>query len=76
MLVETAYISNPREELNLRDPRHQAALAEAILKGVHGYFETYPPVGTRFAQARRSTVASVLASPAGGTDAAAVTRTP
>jgi N-acetylmuramoyl-L-alanine amidase len=76
MLVETAYISNPAEELNLRNPRHQSALAEAILKGVHGYFETYPPVGTRFAQARRSTVASVLAAPAGGSGAATVTRTP
>jgi len=76
MLVETAYISNPREELNLCNPRHQAALAEAILKGVHGYFETYPPVGTRFAQARRSTVASVLAGPAGASGAAAVSRTP
>ena len=64
MLVETAYISNPKEELNLGNPRHQAALAEAILKGVHGYFEAYPPMGTRFAQARRSTVASVLAAPA------------
>lgn len=76
MLVETAYISNPREELNLRNPRHQAALAEAILKGVHRYFETYPPVGTRFAQARRSTVASVLAAPAGAAGAATVSRTP
>ena len=76
MLVETAYISNPREELSLRNPRHQGELAEAILKGVHRYFETYPPVGTRFAQARRSTVASVLAAPAGASNAAAVTRTP
>jgi len=76
MLVETAYISNPREELNLCNPRHQGALAEAILKGVHGYFETYPPVGTRFAQARRSTVASVLAGPPGASGTAAVSRTP
>ncbi len=64
MLVETAYISNPQEEVSLRNTRHQAALADAIFNGVHNYFESYPPTGTRFAQARRSTVASVLAAPA------------
>lgn len=52
MLVETAYISNPREEVRLRSPRHQADLAEAIFAGVRNYFEQNPPSGTRFAQAR------------------------
>jgi N-acetylmuramoyl-L-alanine amidase len=64
MLVETAYISNPQEEVSLRNTRHQAALADAIFDGIHSYFESYPPAGTRFAQSRRSTVASVLAAPA------------
>jgi len=64
MLVETAYISNPGEELRLRNPRQQAVLADAIFSGVRNYFEQNPPVGTRFAQARRSTVASVMAAPA------------
>ncbi|MGH8208564.1 MAG: N-acetylmuramoyl-L-alanine amidase [Steroidobacteraceae bacterium] len=64
MLVETAYISNPAEELRLRNARHQAALADAIFNGLRGYFEANPPLGTRFAQARRSTVASVLAASA------------
>jgi N-acetylmuramoyl-L-alanine amidase len=72
MLVETAYISNPQEEISLRNTRHQSALADAIFTGLHSYFERYPPVGTRFAQARRSTVASVLAAPA----SAAAGRTP
>jgi N-acetylmuramoyl-L-alanine amidase len=76
MLVETAYISNPQEELNLRNSRRQAALAEAIFAGLHTYFENYPPVGTRFAQARRSTVASVLAAPAATSTAAAVGHAP
>jgi N-acetylmuramoyl-L-alanine amidase len=62
MLVETAYISNPREELRLKNPRQQANLAEAIFAGVRNYFEQNPPVGTRFAQARRSTIASVAAA--------------
>jgi N-acetylmuramoyl-L-alanine amidase len=61
MLVETAYISNPQEELNLRSTRHEAALADAIFSGLRNYFEANPPVGTRFAQSRRSTVASVVA---------------
>ncbi len=64
MLVETAYISNPQEERSLRNVRHQAELADAIYNGLHKYFEAFPPVGTRFAESRRSTVASVLAAPA------------
>src|SRR5882757_3779427 len=59
MLVETAYISNRSEELRLRSPRQQGNLAEAIFAGVRSYFEQNPPAGTRFAQARRSTIASV-----------------
>ncbi len=64
MLVETAYISNPEEEVRLRNTRQQAALADAIFAGLRGYFTQNPPVGTRFAQSRRNTMASVLAAPA------------
>jgi N-acetylmuramoyl-L-alanine amidase len=52
MLVETAFISNPGEELKLSDPRHQTRLAEAIHAGVRNYFMGNPPPGTRFAQLR------------------------
>jgi N-acetylmuramoyl-L-alanine amidase len=65
MLVETAYISNPEEEVSLRNTRHQAALADAVFAGLRGYFTSNPPGGTRFAQAHRPTIASVLAAPAG-----------
>jgi N-acetylmuramoyl-L-alanine amidase len=65
MLVETAYISNPEEEVSLRNTRHQAALADAIFAWLRGYFESNPPGGTRFAQAHRPTMASVLAAPGG-----------
>src|ERR1700722_2812812 len=68
MLVETAYISNPEEEVSLRNTRHQAALADAVFAGLRGYFQANPPVGTRYAQAHHATMASVLAAP--GTDAA------
>ncbi len=50
MLVETAYISNPQEELRLRTAAHQAKLAAAIHQGVHDYFYANPPMGTRIAQ--------------------------
>jgi N-acetylmuramoyl-L-alanine amidase len=50
MLVETAYISNPREELKLRTPARQLRIADAILKGVRNYFYANPPPGSRIAQ--------------------------
>jgi N-acetylmuramoyl-L-alanine amidase len=50
MLVETAYISNPQEELRLRAQSHRAKLAAAIQQGVHDYFYANPPAGTRVAQ--------------------------
>ena len=70
MLVETAYISNPDEEVALRNTRHQGALADAVFNGLRGYFESNPPVGTRFAQqVRHATVASALTAPASDTTA-------
>jgi N-acetylmuramoyl-L-alanine amidase len=50
MLVETAFISNPKEEARLKDPRHQQRLADAILSGVRTYFYDNPPPGTLVAQ--------------------------
>ncbi len=49
ILVETAFISNPREESKLRDPAHQRLLATAVMSGVRNYFESTPPPGTWFA---------------------------
>ncbi len=50
MLVETAYISNPAEELRLRGYAHQSKLAEAIHQGLREYFYSDPPAGSRIAQ--------------------------
>jgi len=50
ILVETAFISNPDEEHQLRDPRHQERLAEGILRGIKAYFRSNPPPGTLMAQ--------------------------
>jgi len=50
MLVETAYISNPQEELRLRTSAQRIKLAAAIRRGLHDYFYANPPAGTRIAQ--------------------------
>jgi N-acetylmuramoyl-L-alanine amidase len=43
VLVETAYISNPTDERNLRSASHQQKLADAILDGIRKYFAANPP---------------------------------
>ncbi len=65
ILVETAFISNPLEERKLRDPAHQQLLANAVMAGVKGYFESTPPPGTWFAAQAARRNGSGLAS-AGG----------
>jgi N-acetylmuramoyl-L-alanine amidase len=44
ILVETAFISNPDEELKLRSDTHQARFAESIADGVKRYFAQNPPL--------------------------------
>ena len=58
ILVETAFISNPTEENNLRDKGHQARLANAILAGVRNYYYTNPPPDTQIAMDLRRQPAS------------------
>ena len=43
VLVETAYISNPVDERNLRSDQHQDRLAQALLDGIRRYFAANPP---------------------------------
>jgi N-acetylmuramoyl-L-alanine amidase len=50
ILVETAFISNPDEELKLRSDRHQARFADSMHDGIRRYFAANPPLartGTR-----------------------------
>jgi N-acetylmuramoyl-L-alanine amidase len=49
LLVETAFISNPAEEQQLRNERHQDLLATALANGVRSYFYANPPPGTTLA---------------------------
>ena len=46
VLLEAAFISNPREERNLRSSAHQAKVAKAIGRGVSNYFSRKAPPGT------------------------------
>ena len=46
VLIETAFISNPREEKNLRSASHQQKIAKAITRGVSKYFARKAPPGT------------------------------
>ena len=43
ILVETAFISNPEEELKLRSAKYQDQLATAIVRGIRAYFKDNPP---------------------------------
>ncbi|WP_299810923.1 N-acetylmuramoyl-L-alanine amidase [uncultured Shewanella sp.] len=49
ILVETGFISNPKEERLLSQRDHQNNVAKAIHKGVVKYFEANPPVNSLLA---------------------------
>ncbi|HWY25937.1 MAG TPA: N-acetylmuramoyl-L-alanine amidase, partial [Nevskia sp.] len=44
VLVETAFISNPREEQMLRSADYQGQFADGIFEGIKGYFSRYRPL--------------------------------
>ncbi|NOR43114.1 MAG: AMIN domain-containing protein [Gammaproteobacteria bacterium] len=50
VLIETAFISNPREEKNLRSASHQKKVSKAITRGVNKYFSRKAPPGTWLAE--------------------------
>jgi N-acetylmuramoyl-L-alanine amidase len=47
ILVETGFISNPREERNLTSSAYQTRLSQAIFQGIKSYFWDNPPHGSR-----------------------------
>jgi len=49
ILVETAFISNPSEELKLINTEHQSKIALAIFNGVHSYFDKDIPMESKVA---------------------------
>lgn len=50
ILVETGFISNPKEARRLSQPAYQQKMAKAIFSGVKRYFQQKPPVGTLLAE--------------------------
>ncbi|MEE4184669.1 MAG: N-acetylmuramoyl-L-alanine amidase [Gammaproteobacteria bacterium] len=53
LLVETAYISNPQDESNLKSVQYQERLAQAMHNSIRAYFYANPPQGTRVASLAR-----------------------
>jgi N-acetylmuramoyl-L-alanine amidase len=53
VLVETGFLSNSTEELQLRNPQYQQKVAKAILQGAVTYFYQQPPEGTWIAAKAR-----------------------
>jgi N-acetylmuramoyl-L-alanine amidase len=52
MLIETAFISNPAEERNLTNPKHQEQIARAVFNGIRAYragIRLAPPAADRVA---------------------------
>ena len=50
ILVETAFLSNPQEEKNLKSNKFQDRLANAIFKGIKAYIKS----GVKFANNDRN----------------------
>ncbi|MBT8439324.1 MAG: N-acetylmuramoyl-L-alanine amidase, partial [Gammaproteobacteria bacterium] len=46
LLVETAFISNPSEERNLKSTSYQKKMAKAMMMGIKNYFLQSPPPGS------------------------------
>jgi N-acetylmuramoyl-L-alanine amidase len=44
ILVETAFISNPEEEANLREAAYRGQVVDAITTGILGYLARHPPL--------------------------------
>ncbi|HSW16088.1 MAG TPA: N-acetylmuramoyl-L-alanine amidase [Ramlibacter sp.] len=44
VLVETAFISNPEEEVRLASDAYQEQLADALMRGIQRYFAANPPL--------------------------------
>lgn len=61
MLIETDYLSDPREELKLRTRRYQTRIANAIFRGIKAYFLEHPPAGTLFAEQRQKRLEGLVA---------------
>ncbi|WP_166264406.1 N-acetylmuramoyl-L-alanine amidase [Marinobacter caseinilyticus] len=53
ILVEAGFISNPREERNLKSSAYQRRISQAVFGGIDSYFNSTPPPGTLLAYNKR-----------------------
>lgn len=60
VLVETGYISNPKDASLLKSKRHQQKLAKAIFTGVKNYLVANPPDGSYLAWKKTESPRSLL----------------
>jgi N-acetylmuramoyl-L-alanine amidase len=51
VLLETAFLSNPRDERKLKSPAHQEKIAKAVMRGINDYFSRKAPPGTWLSEA-------------------------
>ena len=61
MLVETDFMSDPRQAAKLRQPWYQKRIANAIFGGILAYFRNHPPAGTLFAEERAARLRMLVA---------------
>ncbi|MEM9100858.1 MAG: N-acetylmuramoyl-L-alanine amidase [Pseudomonadota bacterium] len=54
ILIEGAFISNPKEEKLLKTASYQQKLAKGIFKGIKQYYRVNPPEGTLYAELVKS----------------------
>lgn len=62
LLIETGFLSNSTEELQLSKPNYQKQIAYHIFKGIEEYYRKYPAkkIETRRETARRANAGSVI----------------
>lgn len=65
LLVETGFLSNPKEAKKLKSSSYQTQMAKAIFKGIKRYFQQSPPVGTLLASIKNkgSTIKRYIIAP-------------
>lgn len=63
LLIETGFLSNPREEAKLRTPEYQGQVAVALMSGIKSYFVKNPPRGTALAMSRERNLENQIPRP-------------
>lgn len=53
LLIETGFLSNPKEARKLKSSSYQKQMASSIFKGIKRYFQQSPPPGTYLASIKR-----------------------